>query len=133
MKSESIFYVCSSLRVSLQLIDRAIARIDAKKLFPEEQHRTRLACAMVEILEVVESLRSSTPELSHASAEARKLSSSYDDLFKVAVLEAQTFEAERNFGKAATRYSQFLETCGSHTYQVLARGELQRLQSLGDL
>ncbi len=130
MNPEETSYVYGSLRVSLQLIDRAIARLDGSRPFSQHPQRIHLIRAMVEILEVVESLRSSSPDLGEASAMATKLEASDNELFKSAVMEAQALEAEGRLENAANRYFQFLETCRSHIHCALARSEYQRLQCL---
>lgn len=133
MKLEEIPYICSSLRVSLQLIDRAIALLDASQPFPRHPHRIHLIRAMVELLEVVESLRSAGVEMPERSVAATRLESSYNEMFRSAVIEAQAFEAEGSFEPAAQRYRQFLETCRSHPHCALALSEFQRLQSMAEL
>lgn len=130
MKSDEASDIYNSLRVSLQLIDRAVARLDASRLFAGEPHRVRLISAMVELLEVTESLHASRPELHQAGAGATRLESSYNELFRSAVTEALAFEAEGRFDIAAARYSQFLGKCRSHVHRALARSEYQRLQCL---
>jgi hypothetical protein len=65
--------------------------------------------------------------------QATKLETSYNELFESAVTEAQAFEAKGCLKEAATRYSQFLEVCGSQAHRVLTRGEFRRLQCLTGL
>ncbi|WP_018905696.1 hypothetical protein ABL850_32095 [Variovorax paradoxus] len=133
MKSEEIPYICGSLRVSLQLIDRAIARLDASRPFPRHPHRIHLIRAMVELLEVLESLRSTGVEMPERSAVATRLESSYNETFRGAVIDAQALEVEGSFENAAQRYRQFLQTCRSHPHCALALSEFQRLQSMAEL
>lgn len=128
MKQVEASFIASSLRVALQLIDRAVARFDASgPTFPDSK-RIHLVRAMVEILEVIESLHASQGDPLRKMAAATSLESSYNELFRSAVTEAQAFESEGNFQNAANRYLQFLEACQSHIHRALARSELERLQ-----
>lgn len=133
MSSKVLLDLFSNLRIALQLLDNAVDQLEAANLHPADEKRICLGRAMAEVLEVSEALCSSSHELHVARATATRLERAYNDAFKVAVLEAQAFEADGELEKAIDRYAFFLERCGSAPHKAIVRNEMHRLELLAQV